>query len=231
MKKLFTLLFIGVLLAACSKDNDASPTITPLLTALPDAKVEYDNSNFGIYKGVFVGSSGIVKINIKNDGNLSATITIEGNRFNFTANEPVFEDQAITGLTFTNGDKSFDFNCAANGDNVVIDAISFAGHDQASINVMKEYSDTLVKCYQGRYTGTVDQGVFNIMVAGAAVYGLALSDPLDSVLYIAGVTKNMTISGTMENGSFSGSIFGENMSGVWQDNSHNSGAWTAKRTL
>lgn len=231
MKKLFTLLFIGTLLISCSKDEDTnSSTATFPLVTVADAKVAHDNSNYGIYKGVFVGSSGVIKINIKNDGLLNAAMIINGTMYNFTTTESVTENQDIVALTFTSGNKSFDFNCSANGDHILIDAINFPGQVEASINVMKEYSDSLISCYQGKYTGG-DKGEFNLMISGETVHGLALSDLHSTVLYMEGIAKGATISGTMENGTFSGSVFTNNMSGVWQNTSQDSGAWTAKRTL
>ena len=115
MKKLFSLLFIVTFLISCSKDSSSDST--PSLSNTPIAKLEYDSSNFGIYKGIFTGSSGIITINIKNDGSLNATMVLDGTTYTFTTTETVAENQAISSLTFTSGAMSFDFNTDANGDN------------------------------------------------------------------------------------------------------------------
>ena len=93
MKKLFSLLFIVTFLISCSKDS-SSDSSTPILSDTPLAKAEYDSSNFGIYKGIFTGSSGIITINIKNDGSLNATMVLDGTTYTFTTTETVAENQA-----------------------------------------------------------------------------------------------------------------------------------------
>ena len=59
------LILLTLILNSCSKSDD-EVTTQDNLSQVPIAKSQYDNSNFGIYKGVFVGSSGIIIININN---------------------------------------------------------------------------------------------------------------------------------------------------------------------
>lgn len=229
MKKFFTLLFISILFS-CSKSDDSNPQAA-VLAANPEAVVAHDLSNYGIYKGVLVGPSGVAKVNINNDGTLSATVVLEGTTHTFTTSESVAQNQNISGLTFTKGNMKFDFNCNAHGDEIEVTDLVIPGYDKVSMILMKEYSDTQVKCFQGTYTGAADQGTFNLMTSGELVYGLAHSTPEDSVWYIQGSSKGTSISGSMENANFSGGIFGNSANGVWQNSSSQSGTWVANRTL
>ncbi|MFN8275328.1 MAG: hypothetical protein U0X58_10680 [Flavobacteriaceae bacterium] len=229
MKKFFTLLFISTLFS-CSKsdDSDSQPTV---LATSPEAIVAHDLSNYGIYKGVLVGPSGVAKVNINNDGTLSATVILEGTTHSFTTSESVAQNQNISGLTFTKGNMKFDFNCNAHGDEIEITDLVIPGYDRVSMILMKEYSDTQVKCFQGSYNGDSDNGTFNLMTSGESIYGLAYSTPEDSIWYIHGISKGTSISGSMENANFSGGIFGNSANGVWQNSSSQSGTWVANRTL
>jgi hypothetical protein len=75
-----TLFFI----ASCSKNNDDNTQ-----TEKPTAKAAYDNSNYGYYKGVFVGSTGIIAVSIYNDNTLSAYFKVDGADYNFTTTQTV----------------------------------------------------------------------------------------------------------------------------------------------
>mgnify|MGYP000851618656 CR=1 FL=1 len=134
MKKIIFLFFIGIVLKSCSNDDDNSGSS---LSNTPQAKAQFDNNNYGIYKGVFVGSSGIVLININNEGSLTATIVIDGVPFVFTTTETVTEGTTITGLTFTSGTSSFDFNVGSNGSVPFVSNHNITGHPNASIDIIK----------------------------------------------------------------------------------------------
>lgn len=228
MKRLFSLLLI-VFLGACSK-TDEQPS-APSLSENPEASVIYDTSNYGIYKGVLVGPSGIARVNINNDGKINAVLTLNGTRYLFTTTESVLLHQAINGLTFTSGNMHFDFNCNAQGDQIEVTDLVIPGYSKVSMILMKEYSDTQVKCYQGTFAGQTDQGVFNLMASGDLIYGLSHSSTDDIIRYIQGTRKGTSITGTLENYIFSGGIFGNSANGAWQDHNHQTGNWTAQRTL
>ena len=236
MKKLFSLLFIVTFLISCSKDS-SSDSSTPILSDTPLAKAEYDSSNFGIYKGIFTGSSGIITINIKNDGSLNATMVLDGTTYTFTTTETVAENQAISSLTFTSGAMSFDFNTDANGDNPIINLIVFPEHPNASFTISKEYSETLVTCYQGTYIGD-NQGVFNLILIDGQVYGLSKSNSAENETYflegILNLETNAISSGTIDTniGTFTGTLSGNTVSGNWStDAGASTGTWSGTRTL
>lgn len=229
-----TLLFIGIFVLSCSKDDDKVVTPVNLLSTTPTAKAAYDNSNFGIYKGVFVGSSGTVIVNIKNDNAVNAVLKIDGVITVYTPTETVSEGE-ITYLTFTNGTNSFEFYVNAEGNTPEISNINIAGHPNAAVNLLKEMSDALVECFEGTYAGD-DSGVFNIAVinwsaAESEIAGLAHSTPDDETFWVWGSINNNVIDGSFSGGSYSGNRVGNNLAGAWTNSLSESGTWTGTRTL
>lgn len=233
MKKICTLLFAIGLLFSCS-DDDSSNSNTPItLATVPLAKAEFDSSNFGIYKGVMIGSSGIITINIKNDGNLNATLVIDGITSTYNSVGEAALNQPITNLQFTSGANTFDINVSPSGDDISVVSSNIIGHLDATFNIVKEYSTDLVKCYQGTYTGASDNGVFNVIILDQDLYGLSQSNafPETETLFLNGGFIESTISGTFSGGSFTGTTSGNTISGSWQNTSQDTGTWTGQRTL
>lgn len=231
MKKLIVLLFISIFTISCSSDSSSDSTVA--LANTPLAKAEFDSSNFGIYKGVIIGSTGVITINIKNDGNLKATLVIDGVSSTYTSNGEVTLNQVINNLRFTNGANSFDIYVSADGQDLSVIDSNIENHLGATFNVVKEYSSDLVKCYQGTYTGTNDNGVFNIIIIDQDLYGLSRSNIFQEseTLFLNGNFIENLISGTYDGGIFSGSASGNNISGTWQNASQETGTWTGQRTL
>ncbi|MGL2963091.1 hypothetical protein ACSVH2_04635 [Flavobacterium sp. RSB2_4_14] len=226
MKKLFLTLIIGVLTFSCSSDDSSGTS----LSNTPEAKPAYDNSNFGIYKGVFVGSSGTILININNEGEIFAELVIDGNSATYTTTETVTEGSAINGLTFTNGSSSFDFYVDSNGDFAEVYNISISGHPNANIYVIKEYSDALVECFKGTFNGD-DSGVFNLIISDGEIYGLAKPNSSSDSVELYGLVLSNSISGSFEGGSFTGSRNNNSISGNWENSFSESGNWSGSRKL
>lgn len=231
MKKIITLAVIGLFFLSCSNDNSSSNP-NPL-SETPQAKAEFDNSNFGIYKGVFVGSSGVLSVNIKNDNTISAKLVLDGTTHNFTTTENVTQNQDIVGLTFTSGNMSFDFGVHADGSNPIISNIEIEGHTLASIEIIKEESTAIVKCYEGTFSGS-DSGVFNVMISNGYIYGLGKSNNDNASGAIFGTVINNAINAIAGDvTTISGIVSGDNISGTWleTDNPSHGGTWTGHRTL
>ncbi len=227
MKKIFTLVFASILFMSCSSDDDSSG---PVLTDTPVAKAIYDDTSWGIYKGVFVGSSGVVLIDINNSGAIEATVTIDGNTHNFTTNESVELGDAINGMTFTSGSMSFDFYVDGAGDFPEVTNINFPGHPDAQISLLKEFSDELVECIQGTFSGD-DSGAFNLVIQGGDVYGLAHSNDGGDAIYLDGYLDNNQILGYFDGGGFTGTKNGNNVSGSWENDLGESGNFSGQRKL
>lgn len=232
MKKLILLLIFGFLALSCSDDDSSGAP----LSNTPTAKAEYDNSNYGIYKGIFVGSSGSVLININNDGTVSATIVVDGKTYNFTTTESATENEDISGLTFTSGSLSFDFSVNSDGSDPLVYNIEFNNHPNAEISVIKEDSEHIVKCYQGTFNGD-SSGTFNFAISENELYGLAAQniEGYSIVTELEGTVTDNSIMGYVEEvGTFEGTINGDNVSGTWESNDledPENGNWTGKRKL
>lgn len=235
MKKLLLAVMIATMAISCSGDSKSDNGTTPT----PGAKAEFDSSNLGLYKGVFVGSSGVITLNIKNDGAVNAKLVLDGVTFNFTTSETVGDSGDISNLTFISGDKSFDISISGNGENVTASAINFPGHPNATLNILKEYSDQVVHCYEGTFTGS-STGILNVMTVDNFVSGLAFPTGAEDAYFLEGTRTESNMTGTYgepapgDGGTFTGTISGNNISGAWQSTatgSSDSGTWTATRTL
>ncbi len=237
MKKLITLLFAITIMFSCSSDS-SSDSNSNVLATTPLAQAEFDSSNLGIYKGVFTGSSGNITVNIMNDGNVNATLVLDGVSSTFTTTEEVSGNGDISSLTFTSGGMSFDIDISNNGETADVSALNIPGHPNAAMIIVKEYSDIIVKCYQGTFTGT-SSGVFNIMTSENNVYGLVYPSGAEDAYYLSGLINETTIlSGVYENGTeggyFVGNLSGNTLNGTWEsteEQDSSSGNWSGIRTL
>jgi hypothetical protein len=195
------------------------------------AKTAYNNSNFGIYKGILVGTSGTVLINLNNNETTNAILTIDGIRHEFTSSEQVTEHQS-TPIRFANNDNSFDFMVGNNGENPTVINCNFKNYPQVKIQLAKEQSNIPIKCYQGRYTGR-DAGVFNFYIdEKGAIYGIAKSKYNDEIFPLKGNlhSQNSIIGNIIADGEFEGTISSNYYEGSWQKSQENSGIWYANRT-
>ena len=225
---------MGLILISCSKDDSPSTnntTAEPLATA-PVAKAENDASSTGVYKGVFVGSTGYISIFIKNGNDeVKAIITVDGKTLTFTSTETVKANEAINGITFTSGSNSFKFYASADGSTCSVSDIIVAGHPKAAIDIIKEKSTVLVKCYEGTFTGDV-KGTFNLAIAQGRLRGIAKPEGDNSPNGFYGqVDDSGNINAYDDNVSITGKINGDAVSGNWNDPKNNrKGTWTGKRT-
>lgn len=234
MKKIILLLVFSLAFASCSDDdnNDSTPPSNDdTLSTTPEAVALHDASNYGVYKGIFVGSSGTVYVNINNSTTVSAKMVIDGTVYNFTTSETVTNGEDISGLTFTNGTSSFDFNVLADGENPLVDNLNISGHPNATVQLFKEYSFAHIKCYLGTFSGD-SVGVFNLATTSDG-YALGLALPNDDTfaIYMDGSVEGNSIIGTFEGGTFSGTINNNTISGTWQNSVPENGSWTGTRKL
>ncbi len=222
----FLLLIVSLFFAACSSDETTGISLSSSAQALAD----YDGTNYGLYKGIFVGSSGVVEINIMNDGELSAMMLIDNRRYNFSTAESVVAGQDINGLTFVSGNNSFDFNVSATGQNPQLSNINIPDHPDAVTEVVKEYSYQHIKCFQGNFSGA-SSGVFNMIQLGEDFQGIARTDGTTETRWISAQFVGETLQGAFEGGTFSGTLSGNTFSGTWNSDESESGTWTARRKL
>ena len=236
MKKFLvkTLLSITIIFASCS-ENDPLITINDSAEELPIALSQYDNSNYGIYKCVFVGSSGTILVNLNNNGVISVSLTIDGVNYPFTSTESITENEQ-TETTFTYQNNSFSFTVNADGSNPLITNVSIEGHPNASIIVVKENSSYVAQLYEGSYEGidqNNDQGTFNAIVFNGTVYILSKSSVYGSSSYASGSVDGNMVSGASSLGTiFSGNIENDEvMNGTWKITQTNEkGIWSLTRS-
>ena len=233
MKKINVLsLILTFFLNSCLSVEEPN-IIIPNFVETPEASELYNTSNFGIYKGVFVGSSGIVLINLNNNNTISASLKIDGVNYIFSTNESITENQQ-TEINFTNNDNYFVFNVSSTGTNPEITNLSIQGHPNAETILVKETSERLTKVFEGNYNGidNDDAGVFNAIVSGSEMYVLAFST-MYSVFYTAnGSVNNENITGVTSTGTnFTGIIENDKMNGSWNNSQSNeNGNWNAERS-
>jgi len=233
MKKINVLsLILTFFLNSCLSVEEPN-IIIPNFVETPEASELFNTSNFGIYKGVFVGSSGIVLINLNNNNTISASLKIDGVNYIFSTNESITENQQ-TEINFTNNDNSFVFNVSSTGTNPEITNLSIQGHPNAETILVKETSERLTKVFEGTYNGidNNDAGVFNAIVSGSEMYVLAFST-MYSVFYTAnGSVNNENITGVTSTGTnFTGIIENDKMNGSWNNSQSNeNGNWNAERS-
>ena len=226
------LLILTICFSSCLSVEEPN-IIIPNFVENPQASELFDTSNFGIYKGVFVGSSGIIIINLNNNTTISATLKIDGVNYIFSTNESITENQQ-TEINFTNNGNSFVFNVSSTGTNPEITNLNIQGHPNAETILVKETSDMLTKVFEGTYNGTDndDAGVFNAIVSGSEMHVLAFST-MYTVFYTAnGSVNNENITGITSTGTnFTGIIENDKMNGSWNNSQSNeNGNWNAERS-
>lgn len=228
MKKLLLSLLVCTLLLSCSKDDNDDNN----LSNTPTATATYDSKNYGIYKGVFVGSTGTVVINLKNNGTtLSATLVIDGKSYVYTSDDSVTEG-STTAITFNHNDDYFDFTVNANGSNPTISNIHISGHPEAAISVGKEESDVQVYCYEGTFTEQGGGGAWNLIIYGNKVTGLVLPNDGQVLPFIVGTISNNTITAELpQTATITGTVSGNTITGTWVNTDQESGTWQVTRKL
>ncbi|WP_346320325.1 hypothetical protein [Chitinophaga sp. YIM B06452] len=234
MKNLFSYLVACVMLISCSKDKDKDEAGSNLSNT-PTAKSTYDNKNYGIYKGVFVGSTGNILINFKNDGTtLSASLVIDGKSYTYTSNNSTTEGANST-ITFRNNNDYFDFTVNADGSTPTITNIHVNGHSNAVVQILKEESYAQAYCFEGTFTEQGGNGTVNLVIKKNKVEGLFIPADFQVIPPLKGSITNNNITATIgENpnpvATITGIISGNDIKGSWSSDT-GSGSWKAHRTL
>lgn len=231
LKSILSVLSISLVIS-CSK-NDSAESSSVNLAQFPSAKSQYDQSNFGIYKGVFIGSSGTIILDISNNVNsFTATLIIDGVTHNFITNQTIQQNQTTT-INFIEGNNSFTFTVSANGSNPNITNLIINGHPNAALLVVKETSTVLIKCFEGTFSGTYS-GTFNAIIYGNIIKAITRATSDVAIVTADGTVNNNQINaaGSASNGAvFVGNLSGNTFSGTWSRTSDNAnGTFTGGRT-
>lgn len=160
----------GVLSCKKSKIKQEEPYVCTTCTTTPEAIAANDNSGKGVYKGVFIGSSGTIKFDIENSSpnTITASIVIDGQKVELMSQVSFPSSGAYIAPFFgtLNGQSvSVTFSVEANGSAPTITASNIPGHPNASFVIAKETSSNLLRCFEGTYTkADGEKGTFNASV-------------------------------------------------------------------
>jgi hypothetical protein len=224
----FFLALTALIFTGCSKDDGASSG--PALVNDAEANSNFNSSNFGIYKGVIADPGGVIIIDMKNDGEIMAVARIDGHEYDFTTTQDATDGEAISAMTFTSGEMTFDFYVNADGSNAYIADAVFPGHNSTTIDLVKEYSDAQVTCFDGAYAGS-GSGEIEFILQNSVVHGLTKASGTPDVFPLDGVLDGNAVTGIFDNGEFTGTRNGNKITGTIDDNENGGGSYTATRHL
>lgn len=244
MKKLNILLVLAVMamsFTACKKDkgsNTSDYTCTTCKT-VPDAIAANNTSSKGIYKGVIIGSSGTISFNVANNGAaITALMIIDGTTVNLTSaitwvsGQPYVAD--FTGV-LNGAAVTIHFSVSTDGTNPIVTSSNIPGHPNATLNIVKETSTSLIECFEGIYNSSKPEtGTFNIILSRSL--GLwtgvarAAGTTSTSNAGTGSITNNNLIDPSQNNKSI-GTLNGDALNGSFVDNNGRTITIKGKRTL
>lgn len=245
MKTLFSKKILVVAVAAfaisfyaCHKSDYTQPFPDPGtdLPTAPETKPAYNNTSFGVYKGVVVGSTGTIVFRINNGDNVvKGYLVIDDVKDTLSTIETLVPGQAITDVLFTGRISSMRLSVYADGTNASLSNISIVGHNNVTIFIIHENSDKQVLLYEGTYSGYFS-GTLNCTRVGA-------NSVADSAYVLAKVSDTLVVQGfgAVINNSVSiklappfdiqGSFSGDNFNGTWSWTNAGTGIFTCTRTF
>lgn len=239
----FVVIFSLVLmtyLIACSKnessDVEKPAPVVPTVTTLPskaETKSQYDNTNFGVYKGVIIGSTGIIVFYINNENNVvKCYLSIDNKKDTLNTTAKIVLGQPIVDVLFTGKFSSVVINADKNGKNATLSKIKIDGHNNVESYIEHEKSTSQIKCYEGTMTGDLT-GTFNCIRFGS------IPDTVYSIIKFAGndttykgfggneatsaypdtlaliISRPLTTSFV---GSIGATFYGDTLKGIWRMN-------------
>jgi hypothetical protein len=234
MKTKFAFLTLLALIVFSCGDDETAYNCKDCVNS-PEAAAANDASGKGIYKGLVIGSSGTIKFDIANSGTtITALLELDGETYNLEADGTYNPEWGFEGLLYgtmnTTDDIIIGFWTTADGIEYGVWIESLPGHDDANIEIYKEYSDSLVKVYEGTFSGDAS-GVFNMIVQDGEWEVLAREESDNSDTYFYGTVANGTMTMTCQcDIELTGKFSGDEASGKWDDGT-SSGSWKGKRTL
>ncbi len=240
LKKIGVILLLALsgVTSSCSDDDDKNETAYECLTCVdtPDALAVNDNSIKGVYKGIVVGSTGTISINIQNGSStITATMVLDDDTILLTSTVEVVEGQTyiapFTG-TYNGSPISITFSVGLSGANPTVVTSSIPGHPNAVFQVFKETSTALIEAFEGTYTKTGETGVFNIVLSSAlgGFSGISKDNQTNETNDVDG---DYNANGDLidENGTVLGTVTGDELDGNFIDGNGDQVVITGYRTL
>lgn len=184
MKKLF-LIFLGLTtFLACNKSNDNTPPDNFPKSA--ETKPQYDNTSFGVYKGVIIGSTGTIVLRINNgDTIVKAFLSIGNIKDTLSTTQQLTAGQPIVNLNFSGKLTSLTLSANADGTNAQLTNLNIPGHPDAVAIIIHENSTHQVLCYEGTFTGELTGNISFIRIVSSNN-----TDPLYPLQYISRITND-----------------------------------------
>ncbi|GAA4320023.1 hypothetical protein [Flaviaesturariibacter amylovorans] len=240
---LLLLLFVANLYSCKKKSNDdEEPYNCATCARTPQALAAHDNSALGLYKGVIIGSSGVITFNLANGGNtMTALMTIDGVTVNLSANITYTAGSALVGAftgTMNGQPVTINFSVGASGGTPTVTSSNIPGHANAVFEIYKETSNSLIEAFEGTYDkpasgGGRETGTFNVLIARAlnGLRGVVRKTGATTFSRFTGtVTNNNIALNTGNTNTVTGTISGDAISGISTD-SNGQGTFTGRRTL
>lgn len=221
------ILIVAFMFTCCSSDDSKKKEEAyecEACTDTPDALAIHDGSIKGIYKGIFVGSTGSITIDIQNgSNNITATMVIDGETVQLTSTVQVVDGEPyIAPFTGTmNGQPvSIVFSVGLSGSTPTVTSSDIPGHPNAVFEVFKETSTSLLEAFEGEYsTSDGKTGTFNILLSRAlAKWGaIAREDGEVETDNVNGTINNNNQLVEEVNGTVMGTITGDELHGSFED--------------
>ena len=218
------LLGISVITFSCSKSDSSSPYTCAACHVAPDALAANDASAKGVYKGIEVGSSGTLSINIQNGSStITGTLVLDGITAALTSSVTYTAGQAyvapFTG-TYNGSAVSITFSVGLSGGAPTVVTSSIPGHPGATFTLYKETSTSLIEAFEGTYSKTGETGTLNILLSrglnqwGGIALNNASGSTADNISGTINASNQLIVTG---NGTILGTISGDVINGSFLD--------------
>lgn len=187
-KAVLPLLLLVSILFACKKSGSDNNGKNTGLSTSPETKPQYDNTSFGVYKGIIVGSSGWIVFKINNGDNVvKGYLTIDDQNDTLTTTATITLGQPLSNVLFTGRISSMRVSANADGSNASLSNIQINGHNNVTGFIIHENSTKQILCYEGTFTGS-ESGIINVtrvgLTGGDTTYFLAkVQSKNDTTLY------------------------------------------------
>ena len=169
-KKYFLIASIVISLFACNKSKNETKITDNGLPAAPETKLQFDNTSFGVYKGVIIGSSGTIIFKINNGDNIiKGFLDIDNFKDTLSTSFTISSGQPLSNILFIGRISSMRVSANANGSNASLSNIQINGHNNVTGFIIHENSTKQVFCYEGTFTGGAS-GIINATRVGSKNY-------------------------------------------------------------
>ena len=177
--KFLLICVLALAIYSCGKNKTDKDNGLP---STAETKPKFDNTSFGVYKGVIVGSSGYIVFRINNgDDVVKGTLKIDGREDVLTTKEKLIAGQRISNVLFTGSFSSMKLSADADGRNANLTDIKIEGHTHVGAYISHENSTVPVMLYEGTFTG-IASGMINYTKVGKA--------PNDSIFTLMKMTND-----------------------------------------